>query len=56
MMSSVAAGPVLDRLYAVLRPLGVGAVLELVQRHRDDDLEDYQRLAGAALGWAVVAP
>jgi hypothetical protein len=47
---------VLDRLYAVLRPLGLEAILELIRRHHDDDLEDYQRLAGAALGWAVVAP
>lgn len=47
---------VLDRLYAVLRPLGLAGILELVRRHHDDDLDDYQRLAGAALGWAVVAP
>jgi hypothetical protein len=47
---------VLDGLYAGLRPLGMTAILELVGRHCDEDLEDYQRLAGAALGWALVAP
>ena len=47
---------VLDRLYAVLRPLGVATMIELVQRHCDEGLEDYQRMVGSALGWAVVAP
>ena len=47
---------VLDRLYAVLRPLSEATLLEIVARHLDDDLEDYQRLAGATQGWAITAP
>jgi hypothetical protein len=47
---------VLDRLYAALRPLSTMALLELAERHRDEALADYQRLANAAQGWAIVAP
>ena len=52
----LAPRPVLDRLYAVLRPLDVTAVLELAERHQDEELKDYHRVATAALGWALVAP
>jgi hypothetical protein len=47
--------PVLERLYAVLRPLGPGSLLELAERHCDDDLTRYTELANAAEGWALVA-
>ena len=47
--------PVLDRLYAVLRPLSTATLLEMVTRHLDDDLEEFQRLAGAVQGWAITA-
>ena len=46
----------LDRLYAALRPLSTMSLLEVVERHHDDGLADYQRLANAAQGWAIVAP
>jgi hypothetical protein len=46
----------LDRLYALLRPLSTTTLLEIVTRHLDDDLEDFQRLAGAVQGWAMTAP
>ena len=47
---------ILDRLYALLRPLDTGTLLEIATRHLDDDLEDFQRLAGAVQGWAITAP
>ena len=47
---------VLDRLYAVLRPLSTETLLKIVTRHLDDDLEEFQRLAGAVQGWAITAP
>ena len=48
--------PVLNRLYAVLRPLSTETLLKIVTRHLDDDLEEFQRLAGAVQGWAITAP
>ena len=48
--------PVLDRLVATLRPLDAAALREIVVRHRDDSLEDYQSLSGRLEGWAMVAP
>jgi hypothetical protein len=47
---------ILDRLYAALRPLSTLTLLEVVVRHRDDDLTDYQTLAGCVQGWAITAP
>ena len=47
---------VLNRLYAVLRPLSTETLLTIVTRHLDDDLEDFQRLASAVQGWAITAP
>jgi hypothetical protein len=47
---------VLDRLFAALRPLNTAALLEIASRHLDDDLADYQRIAGAVQGWALTAP
>jgi len=47
---------VLDRLYAALWPLSTRTLLELAVRHCDEDLVDYQHLANAAQGWAIVAP
>ncbi len=48
--------PVLDRLYAALRPLSTASLLQIARRHLDDDLEEFQRLAGAVQGWALTAP
>ncbi len=48
--------PVLDRLYAALRPLSTTTLLQIATRHLDDDLEEFQRLAGAVQGWALTAP
>ncbi len=47
--------PVLDRLYALLRPLTTETLLRIVTRHLDDDLEEFQRLSGAVQGWALAA-
>jgi hypothetical protein len=47
---------VLDRLYAALRPLTTATLLQIATRHLDDDLDDYQRVAGAVQGWAITAP
>lgn len=46
---------VLDRLFAALRPLNVIELVEVAERHRDEELDDYCRLASAVQGWAVVA-
>ena len=46
---------VLDRILGVLWPLGFEDLITLISRHQDDDLTDYQKLAGAAQGWAIVA-
>jgi hypothetical protein len=47
---------VIDRLVAPLQRLGAAQLREIVLRHGDDDLGDYQTLAGRLEGWAVVTP
>jgi hypothetical protein len=47
---------VLTRLLAALRPLSTTDLLQIAVRHLDDDLEEFQRLAGAAQAWAMTAP
>jgi hypothetical protein len=47
---------VLDRLVAVLRPVGAAELREIVVRHHDDRWDDYQSLAGRLEGWAMVGP
>ena len=46
---------VLERLYAVLAPLGPAQLLELVKRHLEDDTK-YTQVANMTEGWAIVAP
>ncbi|HEX5087121.1 MAG TPA: hypothetical protein VFV89_04880 [Nocardioides sp.] len=47
---------VLDRLSAALRPLAGDELHEIVARHRDESLEDYQTLSTQLEGWALVGP